>query len=230
MNEAVPKRIAMTGVSRGLGRALTEAFAAQGHTVLGCARSAEAVDELRRELGSPHSFEVVDVAQDEQVWAWARDILDDGGPPELLINNAGVINRNAPLWEVPDEEFSLLMDVNLRGVANVLRWFLPAMTRRREGVIVNVSSGWGRTTAPEVAPYCATKWGIEGMTLALAEELPSGMAAVAVNPGIINTDMLQSCFGEAAGSYPDARAWARRAAPFLLGLGPNDNGRPASVP
>ena len=72
---------------------------------------------------------------------------------------------------------------------------------RRRGVIVNFSSGWGRSTAPEVAPYCATKWAIEGLTQALAEELPAGMAAVPLNPGIINTEMLQSCFGAGAAGY-----------------------------
>ena len=70
------------------------------------------------------------------------------------------------------------------------------------GVIVNFSSGWGRSTDAEVAPYCATKWAIEGLTQAFAQELPSGMAAVALNPGIINTDMLQSCFGGSASGYP----------------------------
>lgn len=111
----------------------------------------------------------------------------------------------------------------------VLRHFLPAMVARKKGVIVNVSSGWGRSTSPEVAPYCAAKWAIEGLTQALAEELPSGMAAVPLNPGILNTDMLRSCFGPGAASYPGADAWAERAVPMILGLGPKDNGRPLSV-
>ena len=62
------------------------------------------------------------------------------------------------------------------------------MVDKRRGVIVNFSSGWGRSTDAEVAPYCATKWAIEGMTQALSQELPPGMAAVPLNPGIINTD------------------------------------------
>jgi len=63
---------------------------------------------------------------------------------------------------------------------------VPAMVRRGQGVIVNFSSGWGRSTDAGVAPYCATKWAIEGLTQALAQELPPGMAAVPLNPGIIN--------------------------------------------
>ena len=230
MNVAAGKRIVLTGVSRGLGRAMVDGFIARGHTVFGCARSAGAVDELRRRYGPPHAFEVVDVSRDEQVRAWADRVLADGGAPELLINNAGLINRNALLWEVPEEEFSRVVDVNIKGTANVLRHFVPAMIVPARGVIVNFSSAWGRSTAPEVAPYCATKWAIEGLTRALASELPRGMAAVPLNPGIINTDMLQSCIGGGASLCPDAKAWAQRAVPLLLELGPANNGEPMSVP
>ncbi len=97
-------------------------------------------------------------------------------------------------------------------------------------MIVNLSPGWGRGVAAEVAPYCATKWAIEGLTRALAEELPAGMAAVPLNPGIINTDLLQTCWGKGANNYPDAADWAQRAVPMLLRLGPKHNGRPLSVP
>jgi NAD(P)-dependent dehydrogenase (short-subunit alcohol dehydrogenase family) len=97
-------------------------------------------------------------------------------------------------------------------------------------VIVNISSGWGRSTSPEVAPYCTTKWAVEGMTQALAQELPAGLAAVAVNPGVINTDMLRTCWGGAAGQYEDPDAWARRAVPFLLDINADQSGRALSVP
>jgi NAD(P)-dependent dehydrogenase (short-subunit alcohol dehydrogenase family) len=147
----------------------------------------------------------------------------------LLLNNAALINRNARLWEVPPEDFSQVIDVNIKGVYLVLRHFVPAMVRRGHGVIVNFSSGWGRGTSPEVAPYCATKWAIEGLTRALAEELPAGLAAVPLNPGIIDTAMLRSCFGADAASYPSPERWARSAAPFLLSLGPHHNGQPLEI-
>ena len=130
----------------------------------------------------------------------------------MLLNNAGLINRNAPLWEVRAQEFSDVIDVNLKGVANVIRHFVPAMIKRRSGVIVNFSSGWGRSTDAEVAPYCATKWAIEGLTQALAQELPPGMAAVPFNPGIINTAMLRSCFGGSARLSHAARMGKNRRA------------------
>ena len=152
------------------------------------------------------------------------------GPPDLVLNNAGVINRNARLWEISEREFSQVIDVNIKGIANVIRHFVPEMLKRKRGVIVNFSSGWGRSTDAEVAPYCATKWAVEGLTQAFAQELPSGMAAVALNPGIINTDMLQSCFGGSASGYPSPAEWARSTVPFLLELGPCDNGKQLTAP
>jgi NAD(P)-dependent dehydrogenase (short-subunit alcohol dehydrogenase family) len=122
------------------------------------------------------------------------------------------------------------MDVNIKGVANVIRHFVPAMVARGSGVIVNLSSGWGRSTSPEVAPYCASKFAIEGLTKSLAQELPAGMAAVALNPGVIDTAMLRQCWSDGASSYPKADAWAETAGPFILGLGPKDNGKSLSVP
>ena len=81
-----------------------------------------------------------------------------------------------------------------------------------------------------MAPYCATKFAIEGLTRALAQELPAGMAAVPLNPGVINTDMLKICFGSSAESYSPPREWAEDVVPFLLKLGPKDNGKPLSAP
>src|SRR2546426_23324 len=131
----MPKKLVLvTGATRGLGRAMVEEFARLGHTVLGCGRSKEEIERLRKTFPPPHAVDA------------------------------------------------------------------------------------------EVAPYCATKWAIEGLTLALAQELPSGMAAVPLNPGVINTDMLQSSFGKSASGYMRAPEWAKKAVPFLLALGPPDNG------
>jgi len=222
--------IVITGATRGLGRAMVSEFARLGHTVAGCGRSADAVEELRRDFGAPHDFECLDVTDDEAVERWAARLVESHGPPQLLLNNAALINRNAPLWRVGAEEFSSVIDVNLKGVANVIRWFAPPMIARKTGVIVNFSSGWGRSADAEVAPYCATKWAIEGLTRSLAQELPDGLAAVALNPGIINTEMLQSCFGPSAANFCTPCEWAKSAVPFLLKLGPKDNGRPLTAP
>lgn len=222
------KVIVLTGATRGLGRALVPRFAAAGHTVLGCGRSAEHVAELRAAFPD-HDFTAVDVRDAAAVEAWAARVIAAFGPPDLLVNNAALMNSPAPLWQVPAAEFDAVVDVNVKGVANVVRAFVPAMVARKRGVVVNLSSGWGRSTAAEVAPYCATKYAVEGLTLALTQELPSGMAAVPLNPGVIDTDMLRQAWAGGAAAFPKADAWADRAAPFLLQLGPKDNGRSLSV-
>jgi NAD(P)-dependent dehydrogenase (short-subunit alcohol dehydrogenase family) len=224
------RTIVLTGATRGLGRALAQRFAGLGHTVLGCGRSRPALEELRETLGEPHRFDVVDVASASEVDAWARSLLARHPAPDLLLNNAGLINGSVPLWQVPAPEFSQVVDVNVKGTFHAIRAFLPAMLERGRGVVVNFSSGWGRSTSPEMAPYCATKWAVEGLTRALAQELPGGLAAVALNPGVIHTDMLVACFGQSAKSYPGPAKWAERAAPFLLSLGPEHNGKSLTVP
>lgn len=224
------KRIVITGVARGLGRAMCDVLIQQDHTIIGCARSPEAIESLKSNYGSAHTFSVTDVSDSDQVAAWARRALDTVGVPDLILNNAGLINANANLWEVPPEEFRAVCEVNLLGTYAVIRAFLPAMLEQSRGGVVNFSSTWGHSTAPEVAPYCATKWGIEGLTQALAQELPGGMFAVAFNPGIINTEMLQSCFGASAAAYPSAKQWAQDAVPFLLQLDANDNGTSVRAP
>jgi len=224
------RNIVLTGVTRGLGQALAEVLINDGHVVSGCGRSEPAIESLASRHGPPHDFAVVDVSDDVKVRDWAKRLLESHGPPNLLINNAAIINTNAPLWRVPPAEFDAVVDVNLKGMANVLRHFLPAMVQRQEGIVVNFSSGWGRSTSPEVAPYCATKWAVEGLTQALAQELPPGMAAIPLNPGVIDTAMLRSCFGDSAGGYPSATAWAEQATPFLLRLTARHNGQSLSVP
>src|SRR3954470_4056324 len=225
-----PKLVVITGATRGLGRAMAVEFAGLGHTVAGCGRSESEIGRLREELGTPHEFEPVDVADWGQVEAWAGRVLDRLGAPDLLLNNAALMNANAPLWQVDADEFGRVVDVNVKGVANVVRAYVPAMIARKAGVVVNFSSGWGRSTSPEVAPYCATKWAVEGLTRSLAQELPPGLAAVPLNPGIIDTEMLRSTFGGRAGSFLGPDAWAKIAVPFLLALGPKDNGKPLTVP
>lgn len=222
-------KIVITGVTRGLGRALAEEFIRGGHTVIGCGRSGDAIFDLRMTYQAPHDFSVVDVAQDTKVSIWAAKVLENDTPPDFLINNAAVANRLAPLWEQDDREFTKLVDVNIRGVQNVIRHFVPAMVVAKRGVVVNVSSGWGRSVSPQVAPYCMSKWAIEGLTKALAEELPKGMAAVPLNPGVIDTEMLRTCFGESAASYAKPGEWAKKAAPFILKLGPKHNGQSVSI-
>jgi len=224
------KHIVITGATRGLGRALAVEFASAGWTVSACGTDASALDTLRGIIGAHHGLMTCDVTCPQSVREFARAACDRHGAPDLLLNNAAIIHKKDPLWKLSPEEFSRVIDVNLKGVHYVIHSFAPAMISRGRGVIVNFSSGWGRSVSPEVAAYCATKWGIEGLTAALAMELPRDMAAVAFNPGIIDTRMLRSCFGPDASNFPTPDEWAVRAAPFLRSLGAGHNGMSLTVP
>lgn len=225
-----PQVVLITGCTRGLGRAMIPEFIRRGWRVAGCARDPQMIAELNQAPGAPHFFATCDMADDDSVASFCHNAVAEVGVPDLVLNNAAIVNASAPLWEVSAEEFSQVIDINIKGPASVMRALLPAMLKRGSGVIVNFSSGWGRSTSPEVAPYCATKYAIEGLSQAAAQETEGKVAIIPLNPGIIDTRMLRSCFGDHAAHYPGPEDWARRAVPFLIKLGPKDNGRPLTAP
>ncbi|WOL01210.1 hypothetical protein Cni_G09924 [Canna indica] len=238
------KTVLVTGVSRGLGRALALELAKRGHAIIGCARSVEKVQALQSELmavspdasssssaspPSKHLITHLDVRSDSAVRELAKLIAESRRVPDIIVNNAGTINKNNKIWQVPAEEFDIVIDTNIKGIANVLRHFMPLMIEKKHGIIVNMSSGWGRSAAAEVAPYCASKWAVEGLTKSVAKELPPGFAAVSLSPGVINTDMLASCFGSSAALYQTPETWAPTAATMILSLTVEDNGASLTV-
>lgn len=225
------KLILITGVNRGLGRAMTETFIQQGHTVIGCSLNREAIASLEQKFDEPHHFTAVDIADEMQVKNWSQVITSKYDAPDLIINNAGIVHELAPLWEIEGQIFDRVIDINIKGVANVLRHFLPQMVAKSQGVIINFSAGWGRYTTANAAPYCASKWAIEGLTKALAQELPPGMAAVSLWPGTIHTDTLETIYGdEKAAKYIQPQDWVKIAVPFLLQIGATDNGKALAIP
>lgn len=209
---------------------MVDEFIKLGWTVAGCARSPDTIQALSAKLDNPHYFAPCDVSQEAEVERFCVDMIARTGPPDLLLNNAAVINPNQPIWEMGAEDIDTIVDVNIKGTIAMMRHLLPAMLHRGSGVVVNFSSGWGRGTAGEVAPYCATKWAIEGLSQAVSQETNGKVAVAALNPGIIDTDMLRSTFGSGAGHYPEAKAWAKTAVPFLASLGPKHNGRALTAP
>ena len=218
------KLICVSGCSRGLGRALAIEFSCRGWRVAGGARDDKTLDQLRQILSTDNHLQSLDVTNPEQVDCFSEKVVGKLGCPDLLVNNAGVINSNAKLKNVSPDEFAQVLSTNLGGTHNMIRAFLPFMEKEGKGTIVNFSSYWGKSAAPEVGPYCASKWGVEGLTRSLSQELPSGLSAVALNPGIIDTDMLRSCFGEQAAAYETPAVWAKKAADCLIGLRPSDSG------
>ncbi|MBK96631.1 MAG: oxidoreductase [Planctomycetaceae bacterium] len=223
------KHIVVTGCSQGLGLALIEGFISAGHTVSGCSRNSLKMQELNDQFGEAHYFTDVDVSSAPHVNRWAEACLEKSGPVDLVINNAAIINPNANMWEIEDEQWSQLVDINIKGVFYVCKAFLPSMIANSHGVLVNISSGWGRSAAAEVSTYCCSKWAVEGLTRSLAQEVPAGIAAIPLNPGIIHTSLLESCFGSSASQFPSPQQWAQDAVPFLLGLNADDNGQPLTV-
>lgn len=219
------KLVCISGCSRGLGKAMTIEFHSRGWKVTGGARSEDSLKKLSEQLVNNCFFESFDVTKPKEVENFAQSVQQNLGVPDLLVNNAGVINRNAPLTHVSPEEFASIISVNLGGTHNMIRYFVPLMEEKGHGVIANFSSYWGQSTAPEVGPYCASKWGVEGLTRSLAQELPDGLTAVAFNPGIIDTDMLRSCFGEGAASHEKPSEWAKHAVDRLEQINPSENGK-----
>ncbi|KAK8535130.1 hypothetical protein V6N13_130328 [Hibiscus sabdariffa] len=224
---AAAKMVLITGVSRGLGRALAIELSKRGHTVIGCSRSQDKLNSLQSELSSPdrHLLLNVDVRSDSSVMELARVLMEKKFVPDII----GTINKNNRIWEVPVEEFDTVIDTNVKGIANVLRHFIPLMLPKSRGIIVNMSSGWGRSGAALVAPYCSSKWAVEGLSRAVAKEMPDGLAVVALSPGVINTEMLQSCFGNSASVYQTPEAWSLKAATMILNLTAVDNGASLTV-
>src|SRR5215469_5119133 len=105
------RKILLTGVSRGLGLAMASELIGRGHVVWGCARDEAALGELRRRWPAPHDLATVDVSRDADVAAWAERAGRQGFVPDLLINNAALVNQNGPLWEISAEEFDRVLAV-----------------------------------------------------------------------------------------------------------------------
>lgn len=224
------KVIVITGVTAGLGQSMCEYFIKESHIVIGCGRSKAKLDKLNEKYPEEQAkFYAVDVSKDDEVEAWSKQVLQAYGPPDFLLNNAGMVNENQKLWNISSAEFDKVIDVNIKGPVNCIRHFVPSMVQAKRGVIVNFSSTWGKSVSPEVAPYCCSKWGIEGLSKAMALELPAPLVCVPLNPGMINTDMLQTTFGESARRNMSPEQWIKRAGPLILSIDRSMNGKSLDV-
>jgi 3-oxoacyl-[acyl-carrier protein] reductase len=176
------KTAVVTGASRGIGRAVAVALAGAGARVAGCARNPDAASDVFR----------CDVGHADDVARFADDVLGRLGPPDVLVNNAGIVAR-LRLDEMPVETWDAVVDSNLKGTFLVTRAFLGAMRARRSGRIINIASISGRQGTALLSAYCAAKHGVVGLTRALAEELrDDGISVNAVCPGSVDTAMLRA--------------------------------------
>lgn len=185
--------VVLTGSSRGIGRATALALGRQQTRLALLGRDSSAQSETLRLLESAsidHRFYQVDLELPDRVTAAAEELLAAQGVPDALINNAATITRQT-LVATSVEDWDRQLAVNLRAPFLLIRSLLPAMLNARRGRIVQVASIAATVGTARAAPYCASKWGLVGLTKSLAEELSgTGVSAVSILPGSVDTEML----------------------------------------
>lgn len=191
------KIVAITGCSSGFGRQLAESLAGRGDRVYATMRATEGknagvaveLNTLARREDIDLRVLELDVTSSESVEAAAEAILAESGAPDVVVNNAGVMYTGFT-EAFTAEELAAQLDVNVVGIHRVNRAFLPAMRKRGEGLIINLSSVAGRLGAPFFGVYHASKWGLEGYSMALRGELACcGVDVVVVEPGPFATEL-----------------------------------------
>jgi 3-oxoacyl-[acyl-carrier protein] reductase len=187
-------RVALvTGASRGIGQAIARALADEGAQLAilatGLEGASKVAEVLRASGGKAHAV-AADVASPTALDAALSEVRRALGPVDILVNNAGIALRR-PLSDTADADFERVMAVNLAGPFYLARRLLPAMVSRGWGRLVNVSSISGTLGTSGMTAYCASKWGLNGLTRALAEEVKGqGVLVAAVLPGSTDTQML----------------------------------------
>lgn len=183
-------KVLVTGATRGIGRAIAEAFRAEGAWVIGTGTGeAVAGDDICNE------YFRADFTDLDQIRACADFIRQ--AEPDVLVNNAG-INKNAPFVEIAPEDFRSIQQVNVFAPFMLCQAAIPSMKRKGWGRIVNVSSIWGKISMAHRASYSASKFALDGMTVALAaEHAADGIVANSIAPGFIDTDLTRRMLGDA---------------------------------
>ncbi|HUB19283.1 MAG TPA: SDR family NAD(P)-dependent oxidoreductase [Acidobacteriaceae bacterium] len=182
----------ITGASRGFGRIWAEAALSRGDQVAATARNRDDVADLTARFGEAVLPLALDVTRAEQVRQVVEQAWAHFGRLDVLVNNAGA-SLFAATEEATDDQIRDLFDANYIGMVRVLRAALPLLRRQRSGHILGVSSGLGITSMPLIGFYCATKWAVEAMHEALAQEVkPFGIKVTLVEPGAYATDFGKS--------------------------------------
>jgi short-subunit dehydrogenase len=184
------RTVLVTGASSGVGEAAARLFAAEGARVLLVARTATALDALAKEIGESAIAIPTDVTDEVQVRALVDRVLHDVGDLHVLVNNAG-FNHRSELIDADPAGLAHIVDVNLKAPILLTRAFLPHLVKHAKANVVNVASIAGQVPLPGEATYSATKFGLRGFSMAIAEELRETSVRVSlVSPGPIDTGFL----------------------------------------
>jgi 3-oxoacyl-[acyl-carrier protein] reductase len=186
----------VTGAARGIGEAIALRLARMGAAVLLTARDHVRLAEVKKEIERQDGRAFVmacDVTDAKAVAALGERVQKEHGRCDILVNNAGIGVLRKPLIELPVEEWDKMMQTNLRGPYLTIRAFAPLMIAANSGHIINISSLAGKNALPGGAAYSASKWGLNGLTYSVAEELREfNVRASVIAPGSVNTQ-----FGDA---------------------------------
>jgi 3-oxoacyl-[acyl-carrier protein] reductase len=193
MTEELKGQVAVvTGAARGIGAAVSQQLASMGATVLLAARDKAALIEVQSQIqsaGGTAEIAQLDLLDESSIASLAKTVEAQHRRCDILVNNAGIGLLGKPLVEMSPADWDKLMGTNLRGPYLMIRALTPLMIAAQSGHIINISSLAGRNPLPNGAAYSASKWGLNGLTYSVAEELRLHNIRVSViAPGSVNTD------------------------------------------
>ncbi len=181
----------VTGAARGIGEAVSLRLASLGAHVMLLARDGARLDQVRASIeqsGGTAETVALDLRSPEEIRSFGEGVRAAHGRCDILVNNAGISRIGKPLHELPPEDWQDVFQTNLRAPYLLIRAFAPMMIAAKSGHILNISSLAGHNPLANGAAYAASKWGLNGLTYSVAEELrPHGIRVSVIAPGSVNT-------------------------------------------